>query len=443
MSPKFSVVLRRTRLVLSCAGAALIVMATSWAQAQQPVTLNWTTWSSAERQIRDKIVIERYQQLNPHIKIQYQAVPGATNYFNKMNLLLAAKDTPDIAAHFNEWLLAWHKLDVMDDLRPYLDADKDGAQIRSELLGMSMFTAPNGSIDALPWLTTSFMLFYNADLFRKNNVPLPTANWTFNDFLDAGRKLTKKNASGEVVQWGAMNFSDWDYLVRWMQVPFDGYHVSPDMKRCGYDQPGTIAGLEFYQTLYREGIVPPFAQTKGVGDRVTWQSGNVGMVLHQQAALLQLMNGATFDWQIQHIPVGPKGTRVTRGASAANGILKTSKHKKEAWDFLKFISIGEGAALIGSVGAGGANKRVLRESTPEIKSSTLIKLSAPSFNAESQAVYIDSASYADAVVYPSNNGEIEKAFAPMWDELRLVRRPAAAIAKDMQNACMKLLAELK
>lgn len=55
----------------------------------------------------------------------------------------------------------------------------------------------NGSIYAVPRDITSKVMFLNKKMFDDADVPYPNENWTWNDFREIAKKLTKKDS-----QWG-------------------------------------------------------------------------------------------------------------------------------------------------------------------------------------------------------------------------------------------------
>jgi multiple sugar transport system substrate-binding protein len=57
-----------------------------------------------------------------------------------------------------------------------------------------------------------------------------------------------------------------------------------------------------------------------------------------------------FKWDVAMLPKNPNGFRAFSTGGSGYGILKNSKHKKEAWELIKFISGEEGAKRLAATG---------------------------------------------------------------------------------------------
>jgi multiple sugar transport system substrate-binding protein len=64
-------------------------------------------------------------------------------------------------------------------------------------------TTPDGKIYGLPALVDNLALIYNKKLFDAAGLSYPTANWTWDDFRNAARKLT--NPSQKKFGWAYVN----------------------------------------------------------------------------------------------------------------------------------------------------------------------------------------------------------------------------------------------
>jgi multiple sugar transport system substrate-binding protein len=54
----------------------------------------------------------------------------------------------------------------------------------------------NDCIWAVPRDVSNLVIYYNKDIFDKNNIPYPTTGWTTNDFLTKAQQLTNQETWG-------------------------------------------------------------------------------------------------------------------------------------------------------------------------------------------------------------------------------------------------------
>ena len=154
-----------------------------------------------------KPVVEAFLAKNyPNLKAQFEVTPEG--YFEKLLSQIAAKNPPDLAyIHESRFLdfASQGALQPLDDFMaksPLIDGnDKYGLDIvkRNNSYKGHWYTMPIG----LAYL----FIRYNKTMFQQAGVPLPTENWTWDDFKRSAAALSKDAPDGKSRQWG---YIGWD-----------------------------------------------------------------------------------------------------------------------------------------------------------------------------------------------------------------------------------------
>ncbi|HWG85875.1 MAG TPA: extracellular solute-binding protein [Deinococcales bacterium] len=127
---------------------------------------------------------------------------------------------------------------------------------------------PDGAIYGLPDGFTPMVIYYNPEVFAKYKVPVPKADWTWNDLVRTAQLLTVDKNGRNATQAGfdENNVATWGFRVR--KFPFEwvyrlwqngGDVLSPDgTTASGYlDSPASIEAIQFQQDLvYKYKVAP-------------------------------------------------------------------------------------------------------------------------------------------------------------------------------------------
>jgi len=203
-----------------------------------------------------------------------------------------------------------------------------------------------------PQMNTFASLFYRKDLLEKAGIKFPAADeaWTLNQYYDAAKKLTQKNASGKTVVYGATlsgartGLGDEVYTLFWGSGGslFDDY-MKPTFGKGGKDRAIMVKVLGLIQKFYTEGLVPP-----GSTD---YEIGEASGVFEQGLVALSWNWNLCASWMDaekapQHGKIGvsliprddPKAKRWHRQGTKGYLISKNSKNKEAAYLFIQWFS---------------------------------------------------------------------------------------------------------
>ncbi len=142
------------------------------------------------------------------VRVNLVQVPSA-NYFQKINAEILSHTLPDVfwCTNINGSQQDLARQGVLYDWSAYADGTAKGA--RQTGLDMSrfapgmldLFRTPDGKLYGIPNEVNTYGVYYNADLFRAAGLPVPTADWTWDDMFTAAEKLTQKR-DGKTTRYG-------------------------------------------------------------------------------------------------------------------------------------------------------------------------------------------------------------------------------------------------
>ncbi|MFY1692998.1 ABC transporter substrate-binding protein [Plantactinospora sp. WMMB782] len=151
------------------------------ADPNAPVTITMAGWSLNSTP-EFKTLADGFKASHPNVTVELKEYAPGNDYDTQMITDLAAGTAPDVY--------------VMKNLKNFYTYQSGG-----QLLDVSDVTSGLGSVPALgsyqvdgkayavPYRQDSWVLFYNKDLFAKAKVTPPDGSWTWDDYVDATKRL--------------------------------------------------------------------------------------------------------------------------------------------------------------------------------------------------------------------------------------------------------------
>ncbi len=331
---------------------------------------------------------------------------GGVEAQSKVIALTAAGTPPDLF-----WTHAYvapnlAKLGLTADINPYIKRDR-------EFKLNSLYEAPvkdyeiDGKQYGLPREATTMIVIVNKELFQKNGVALPKADWTWDDFLKAAQQMSK--GSGSQQTWGAAGVAGGQgmspfniYPKVWQE---GGDIVDKSRTKFTLHQSPAVEQVQWLADLVNKQRVHP-APTEFPGSNLqeSWNSGRIGMYV--QISVYTNYNRAQFDWDIAPLPSGK--TKATRTASAGHSVATGSKNKDASWEFLKTLASKPTYEHWANTGL----------TIPTHKQVAEAMMTNPAQPPKSAKIALDAFSYARSEPISGDWGnvgaEVGKALAPVW-----------------------------
>ncbi len=295
-------------------------------------------WGSYEEIQAMKKIATKIEKKYPDIKIilEHVAIGNDPNKYTQKILTEAAAGTaPDIAFSEVNLFVDFYSKGIFISLNDFIKNDKNFSLNDYFPTILKRFTVDN-KIYILPRDVAPFaVVYYNKDLFNEEGLKFPTDNWNIYDLLKISQKLTKKDASGNIKQFGFYTWAWFNFIYTFGGKVVD--NVAHPTK-CLLNSPNSVKGLQFYIDLMYKYKVMPTPSSLSSGYQELFKTGKLAMYCAGIWETPQLRKGAPFDWDIVMFPKGPHGERGFASGGSGYGILKWCKHKEKAWKVLKMLA---------------------------------------------------------------------------------------------------------
>ena len=212
------------------------------AQSAGPVTITVSHgYTDAEAAEIQKQATE-WNTKNPNEKVNLVFNGGNDGALQKTVAGFTAGNYPDLAYQFGSSAAQLAKQPKLVDLTDKVKATAFDWNdfYPSERIASTV----NGKVVGIPALVDNLSLVYNKKLFAAAGVPLPTDNWSWQDFRSAAAKLTK--ASTHTFGWAYINDGSEDTVWRYLAMLWQagGDLLTPDNTKPAFDSPAGLAALQ-------------------------------------------------------------------------------------------------------------------------------------------------------------------------------------------------------
>ena len=192
-------------------------------------------------------------------------------------------------------------------------------------------TTPDGRIYGIPALVDNLALVYNKKLFDAAGLPYPTADWTWDDFRNAARKLS--DPAHHKYGWAYVNDGTEDTVWRFVAMLWQagGDLLAPGGKKPAFDSP---AGLQAMQLLH-DMAVTDHSVYLDTGDgqyQNLFNSGKIGMLWTGPWDLSGMNKDISYGAQFL-----PGKVNHSTIAGPDNYMLFNKGDRKTAWAFLQWL----------------------------------------------------------------------------------------------------------
>ena len=318
--------------------------------AGEAVTLKWAIWDQETTAYWSDLK-EAYEASHPNVTIEMVDL-GSTDYMTVLATelsgtgtdfdLVTIKDVPGYAT-----LVQKGSILALDD---YIAAD--GIDL-TQFAGTTDQVTVDGSLYQLPFRNDFWVLFYNKDLFDAAGVDYPTNDMTFEEYDALARAVTDTTFGSQV--YGA-HYHTWRSAVQLFGV-LDGEHTILDGEYSFFKP--------YYEMVLNQeadGVCRKYTdlKTEGLHYSAAFSGGDVAMMNQGSwfiSTLITNLASGEYDadlcgnWGIVKYPhaegVEPGSTL---GTITGISITTASDNPDEAWEFVKWVSGEEGAAVMASSG---------------------------------------------------------------------------------------------
>ncbi len=411
-------------LVLISALAGVVMSRT--AQAQDGTTIRFAFWGDPAEQAAYERVIAGFEAGHPDIQVEVDYTPGQSDYYRKMTTDFAAGQPPDLFLINYRNVGPYIASGSLEPAESYLAASdvldaEDYAQV-----SMKAFQS-GGQQMCMPQNVSSLVVYYNEDLFAANDVPLPQAGWTWDEFTAAAQALTQDTDGDGVTDIYGVAVEP----VMYRMVPFvwsAGGEVVDDLDNpttLTLDSPEALDGLEKFISLGVNGlnVVPSAEEVAAEEDQDRFMRGGAAMFLQSRRPVPTLREIKGFTWDVAPLPTINEATTVLH--SDAFCMAAAAENKDAVWQFIEYAAGEEGQLVLAETGRIVPVLNSVAESDVFLSGASIADATSPATDAETSVaglppadsrVFIDNIPAIHRLPTISTWTEVEDAFNAEFDQ---------------------------
>ena len=230
--------------------------------------------------------------------------------------------------------------DAIAPIDDFAKTDADKAWLKSFYPAFMANSQTGGKTWGIPFQRSTVVMYYNKEAFKEAGLDPNKAPATWKELNEAAKKLTKKDASGNVTQYGiqipSTGFAYW--MLQTLTTPNDVLLANEAGTKVTFDNPKVIEALDFWVNLAKEGVHP-----KGVVEWGTtpkdFMEKKAAIIITTTGNLTNLKTNAKFDFG-----VGQIAGNVRKGGSPTGGgnfyiFKKAPKEQQQAaFEFAKWVT---------------------------------------------------------------------------------------------------------
>lgn len=307
----------------------------------EKITIRVTWWGEIKENDAEQMMIDKFNAEHDDIEVISDVVPG-DGYGDRLLTSFSSGEGYDIFASGEGDFYKWVGASMPLSLNELIANDTEWNNEMNEAI--YNFGNIGGEQYYLVRDYNPLCLFYNKDVFDRYGVAYPTADWTWDDAIEAAKKMTVKNENGSYECFG-FNAQSWEYAAM-------TYFTSKGLDIVNEDcteVEGYLNSAEFAAALAEyvgfstgdERISPDAA------DQSTFGSASAMLI---NGNLAMTISGAWDKATFESAGVN-YGTCVVPGnhenylCASAFAISKNCKHPEAAWEVIKALTGTECSAL--------------------------------------------------------------------------------------------------
>ncbi|MFJ3047075.1 ABC transporter substrate-binding protein [Herbaspirillum chlorophenolicum] len=310
-------------------------------------------------------MVADFEKANPDIKVK--AVYAGTYQESIVKALTAFKSgtPPTLAVLLSTDLFtlidenAIVPIDGLANDKPWIDGFYKGFMENSQTGGKTW---------GVPFQRSTIVMYYNKNLFKEAGLNPDKAPATWTDMVEAAKKLTKRDASGNVSQWGvkipSTGFGYWMFQA--MTASNDTILMNSAGTKTYFDKPGAVQALQHWVDLAAKDKVMPSGTIEWGTTPKDFLEQKAAMVWTTTGNLTNIRSNASFPFGVAMLP-GNKHPGSPTGGGNFYVFNKTSpEQQKAAMKFIRFATEPARAAQW-SIATGYVAPRQDAWDTPEMK----------------------------------------------------------------------------
>jgi multiple sugar transport system substrate-binding protein len=290
---------------------------------------NWNVASEDSYKNIDD-AIKEFNKIHPNVKVHYYSGIRKDDYSSYLANKALEGDLPDVFFILNEDFNKFAELGLLLNLEKLIDKDPNISKDDYFESAYNSGTYLNKQF-ALPYEVNPKLMAINRTLLENNNIEIPPADWTWDDFIAICRNITKDvNGDNKLDLFGASN-------LNWLDATYtNGVTLFNDIGTLAHFDDNKVAqAIQFMQrvnTISENQVLSSLDFDKG---KVAFMPISFAKYRTYTAYPYKINKYLDYQWDFTSMPSGPAGDNVSEMQALLMAINVNTKHKALAFDLLK------------------------------------------------------------------------------------------------------------
>ena len=296
----------------------------------QVITLKYADWEKFDTKF-----IDEWNKTHPNIQVEFIPIPDNGEKMTKVDILAMSGDIDIMPMSDAEQFIRMQN-GVLSPLTKYLEQDK--IDMKNIYGAFEDWSKHQNVYYCMPLRTSLQVVYYNRDMFDAAKEAYPDDNWTWDQYIEKAKRLTKGEGQNKIYGTYTHTFGG-----DWATVATQGASFYTADEKSNIKAPAFVKGLNVRKDMDGK-YQMPFSQITAVKTMPNSEffGGKAAMAMAGSWMVRDMKNKEKFPFSfrvgVAYIPrydASMPGKRISMSCSAL-GIPANSKYKDEAWQFIKY-----------------------------------------------------------------------------------------------------------
>jgi sn-glycerol 3-phosphate transport system substrate-binding protein len=309
-------------------------------------------------------VVNKFNTSQTKYYVEAVQQPNYDDTINKLNTSFAGGTLPSVVQIYD---IGTQRMIDSKRIVPVQDfIDKEKLDLISDLEpAVANYYTVNGKMYSMPFNSSAPVMYYDKNAFKEAGLDPDKPPTTYDEVIDAARKLVKKDADGKITRSG-VDFTLYGWILEQEMALQNSVYAEPDNGRGAsratklvFNSQAGQNWLNFLKKLQDEGVGRSLGRHSGTTNGTTlganFSTGQAAIAFESIATLRSWSSqaekaGGKVDIGVAPLPrpAGATGGVIIGGASLWITDQGTPEQQQGAWEFVKFTAQPEIQAFFAS-----------------------------------------------------------------------------------------------
>ena len=210
-------------------------------------------WGNTEEEKIANEAIARFNENNPDVEVKQTCVPVTSwsDFIQKWITMSTSGEAPDVINIGLEAVQMAVSNDLLMPLDEIVSEDQDLSKVKEEYAPVLLYGfSVDDNLYGLPNGTQTMVMYYNKTMFDEAGLEYPKDGWTWDEFYEDAKKLTKSD--GSVYGFGLS--SSYFQLTPWWST--NNTALVDENQNPALNSKKMVESVEFLDKLVKEKVTP-------------------------------------------------------------------------------------------------------------------------------------------------------------------------------------------